>query len=110
MGANVLDRGCTITCPHGGSVTVVPGNTVLKAGGNFMLLLTDTMTITGCSFMIGNTPSPCTTIDWKNEAKKVKINGTHVLLETSMGICNSAQNAPQGTAVITGVQKKVKGS
>lgn len=110
MGANVLDMGCTIKCPHGGAVTVIPGNVIFKAGGNFMLLSTDVMTIAGCTFTLpNNQPSPCTTIEWKNEAKKVKINSTPVLLETSLGICKNAQNAPQGTAIITGVQKKVKG-
>ncbi len=112
MGINVLDMGCTIKCPHGGTVTVVPGNILAKADGNFVLLVTDIMTIAGCPFTLPTVPpkySPCVTIQWLNEAKKVKVNGTPVLLETSVGICKNAENAPQGTAIITGVQRKVKG-
>lgn len=109
MGVNILDTGCQIKCPHGGTVTVVTKNMVAKANGNYMILATDTMTIAGCSFMKGNTPSPCMTIEWKGEAKKVKIKGTPVLLDSSTGICNSAENAPQGTALVSGAQSKVKG-
>jgi len=109
MAANILDTGCKIKCPHGGTVTVVPGNMVAKADGSSMILVTDTMIIAGCSFTITSKPSPCMSIKWKNESRKVKVNGTPVLLETSIGLCNSAENAPQGTAVITGVQTKVKG-
>jgi len=113
MGAPILDTGCTIQCPHGATAMVTTTNTKVKVGGNFAILVSDTMTISGCPFQIpvgpGTKPSPCMTIQWSNEAQKVKVDGTAVLLQTSMGLCKSAEGLPQGPATMTGVQTKVKG-
>jgi hypothetical protein len=38
-----------------------------------------------------------------------KIGGQPVLLQTSIGICKSPENAPQGVALINGAQPKVSG-
>ncbi len=109
MGAAILQMGCTIQCPHSGLATMSPSNTRVKVGGGFAILSTDMMTIAGCPFMIGNTSSPCVTIQWTNEATRVKVLGKPVLLETSIGLCKNPSGAPQGTAIISGVQTKVKG-
>jgi len=109
MAAHILQLGCTITCPHQGQATVVSGNQKTKADGQFALLATDTATIAGCTFNISGTPSPCLTIQWTMPATRVKVSGTPVLLETSIGLCLSAASAPQGTATISGVQTKVSG-
>ncbi len=108
--AQILQMGCTITCPHQGQASPVPGNTKTKVDGNFALLVSDTMTIAGCTFMIGNTPSPCLTIRWSLPAMKVKVDGTPVLLDSSVGLCLSAAQAPQGSASISGAQTKVSGT
>ena len=111
MGAQILDSGCTIKCPHGGQATVIPGNTKVKAGGNFALLATDTMIISGCSFTVPpGTPMPCVTIQWSQPAGHVMVNQTPVLLKTSVGQCLNATSAPQGTAIISGGQTKVQGT
>ena len=109
MGANILDMGCTIQCPHGGQATVVPGNLQLKVGGNLALLATDTMIIAGCAFNVAGAPVPCVTIQWTGPATRDTANGTPVLLLTSIGLCLNATNAPQGTAIVSGVQTKVSG-
>jgi hypothetical protein len=109
MGANILDMGCTIKCPHGGQATVVPRNSRVKVGGNFALLATDTMTIAGCTFNVSGAPVPCVTIQWTAPATRDTVNGTPVLLQTSVGLCLNAASAPQGTAIVSGVQTKVSG-
>ncbi len=109
MDANILDMGCTIQCPHGGQATVVPGNTQVKVGGNLALLVTDTMTIAGCPFVLVAAPSPCVTIQWQAPATRNTVNGTPVLLQTSLGLCLNAASAPQGTAIVNGVQTQVGG-
>jgi len=109
MGANILDMGCTIQCPHGGQATVTPGNTRVKVGGNLALLVSDTMTIAGCPFVIATAPSPCVTIQWQAPATRDTVNGTSVLLQSSLGLCMSAANAPQGMAIVNGVQTQVAG-
>lgn len=110
MGAKILDSGCSIQCPHGGKATIVTGNTRVKVDGPFALLATDTFIISGCSFTVPpGTPMPCLTIQWLAPATRVKVNQTPVLLQTSVGLCLNATNAPQGTAVVNGNQTKTGG-
>jgi hypothetical protein len=114
MGAFILQYGCTIQCPHGGTAQVINTNMRVKVGGNFALLATDTYLISGCPFQVpipaGTKPQPCVTIQWLNEAQRVKVGGKPVLLQTSTGICKSVEGIPQGSALVTGVQTKVQGS
>jgi hypothetical protein len=109
MGAQILDLGCTIMCPHGGQATVIPGNTQVQVGGNLALLVSDTMIISGCPFNVSGSPMPCLTIQWLAPATRVTVNGTPVLLQSSVGLCLNAAQAPQGTAIVNGVQTKVSG-
>lgn len=110
MGAPILQFGCTIQCPHGGMASVITGNAATKTGGVFALLATDTFVIAGCPFVIGGVPHPCVTVQWTAPAQRVTVHGTPVLLESSIGICQAADQAPQGTAIVTGVQSQVQGS
>lgn len=110
MGAAILQQGCTIKCPHGGTGSVINTNTRVKVDGNFALLSTDTYTIAACPFTLpGPKPSPCVTVQWTAEATKVKVVSKPVLLETSVGLCKSAEQVVQGTALVSGVQTRVKG-
>jgi hypothetical protein len=110
MAAPVLQLGCTIRCPHGGMASVLNTNTRVKVGGNYALLSTDTYTIAGCPFTLpGPKPQPCVTIQWQSEARRVKAVGRPVLLQTSVGLCKSAEQVVQGTALVTGVQTRVRG-
>jgi hypothetical protein len=109
MAAPILQLGCIIQCPHKGIATVNPINTRVTAGGAYLLLATDSYTIAGCTFILGNSPHPCVTIEWQAPAQRVKVNGQPVLLETSLGICKAADQVPQGPAQVSGVQKRVKG-
>jgi hypothetical protein len=108
MGIAILDAGCSIQCPHGGKATAVPGQTRVKAGGNFVLLASDTMIISGCPFNVAGVPMPCLTIQWMAPATKVMA-GSAVLLQSSVGLCKNAAGAPQGTALVSGPQTKATG-
>jgi hypothetical protein len=110
MGAFILQLGVTIQCPHGGQGTVVNTNTRVKVGGGFALLSTDTCTIAGCPLNVSGAPHPCVTVQWQSPAQKVKVMGKPVLLQTSTGMCKAADQAVQGTAIVSGVQTKVKGT
>ncbi|HEY44893.1 MAG TPA: hypothetical protein G4O11_13010 [Anaerolineae bacterium] len=109
MGSFILQFGCTILCPHGGVTNVVTTNSRVRVSGSFALLATDTYTITGCPFTTPAGSHPCVTIQWQNEAKRVKVSGNPVLLQTSIGLCKAADGVVQGTALITGVQTRVRG-
>jgi hypothetical protein len=109
VGARVLQMGCTIRCPHGGTTNVLTANRRVKVGGGFALLATDTYTIVGCPFQIGTAPHPCVTIRWLNPALRVRVERKPVLLQSTTGLCLAADGAPQGTALISGVQTRVSG-
>ncbi|MEM7202442.1 MAG: hypothetical protein AAF628_19375 [Planctomycetota bacterium] len=108
MGAAVLQFGCTMQCPHGGLVQVVPGNARVRVGGALALLPTDMFTVVACPLNIGGKPQPCLSVDWSLEAVSAKIGGVGVLLESSIGLCKSAEQAPQGGVLVSGVQTKAR--
>ncbi len=106
----ILQLGCTIQCPHGGMVSVVPTNTKVKVGGAFALLASDVFLVAGCPFVVGTVPQPCLTVEWQAPSTMFKINGQTVLLESSIGICKSPAGAPQGVAIVSGAQTNVSGT
>ncbi len=110
MPGAILQQGCMIQCPHGGVAQVVTSNRKVKLGGSPVLLPTDTFIVAGCPFTIGTKPQPCLTIEWMLEAVRVKADGVGVLLESSVGLCKSAEGVPQGTALVSAVQTRVKGT
>jgi len=108
MGAYILDSATSILCPHGGQASVTPSAKQVKLGGNPPLLEGDTATISGCSFNVSGSPSPCTRVQWMMPAQRTKVESGAPLLSTSVGLCMNAAGAPQGTAVLSGFQTKVK--
>ena len=106
----LLNTATVMMCPHGGTVNVVSTNTKAKAGGDFILRSSDTFTITGCPLTIGNTPHPCVRVQWAKSALKPKAVGEFVLNTDSVGLCIAADQAQQGTVLITTTQAKVLGT
>ena len=105
----LLDAGATITCPHGGTATATPSATRVTLGGRPPLLVDDVVTITGCSLNISGAPSPCLQVQWQMPALRVTVESKAVLLDSSIGLCVNAANAPQGTALVSGFQTRVQG-
>ncbi len=105
----LLTAASTMMCPHGGTVTAIPGATraVIDAP---VLRGSDTFIIAGCPFVLPSTnPSPCMTVQWVQTATRVKHGGDFVLNESSVGLCLAATQAPQGTVIIAATQPKVEG-
>ena len=104
----LLTAASTMTCPHQGTVMAVPSQSTTTADA-LVLCMSDTCTITGCSFTLPQGPSPCVTVQWVQAATSVKVGGNFVLNENSVGMCMAATQAPQGTVMITATQAKVDG-
>lgn len=102
----VLTEASTVMCQHGASATVSSKNQKVLADNSPILVEGDKHTVSGCPFMKGNTPSPCTEIEWSAPAQKVEVGGKKVLLKTSVGQCK-ASGAVQGVATIANTQTKV---
>jgi hypothetical protein len=106
----VLTSASVLTCPHAaGQVAHTPSQTRVVAVGAPALTQADTNTIAGCPFTIGTKPSPCVTVRWTVAAARVTAGGVPLLLQSSVGLCSSPEQAPQGPPLVTVVQPRVQG-
>ena len=109
MSAPILTTQSTVTCTHGGTVSLSTSNSVALIDESPALLETDVHTVSGCPFTLpGPVSSPCMTVRWSAGATQAKVNGTPVLLQTSVGTCYSAAQAPQGKAIVAQAQQRAK--
>lgn len=105
----VLTHATVMTCSHGGTAQHVPTQTRVLIVGSPVLVQSDSNAVAGCAFTIpGPKPSPCTKIQWTVAATRVKAGGTPVLLQSSVGLGLSPEQAPQGPPIISAVQPKVQ--
>jgi hypothetical protein len=109
MPGNLLHVNATVMCPHGGQATVAPAQARVLVSGNPVTTVADPYTIAGCVFNVSGKPQPCVTIRWLAPAARVTVNGSPVLLNTSTGLCQSAEQVPQGPPVVPVVQQRVVG-
>lgn len=88
-------------------------NTEVMAGGSPVLLETDQHTVGGCPFQVptpgGPKPQPCVIVRWQLPAVQSKVRGIGILTQSSIGLCYSAEQIPQGPAVIAATQTQAKG-
>lgn len=114
MADTFLHVGATIQCTHGGQVSGTAGSTRVKVGGQAVVVLTDNFTVAGCPFQVpvpgGTKPQPCVKVQWVVGATRVRVNNQAVLLQTSSGICQSAEQIPQGSPSVVTTQVRVKGT
>jgi len=106
MAGNCLTTASTIMCPHGGQATLMTSNTHASAVGAEILLESDLHTVAGCQFMMGQKPSPCVRVEWSSGAGKASVNGTAILVKSSIGECLNGEGATQGVATIVNTQLK----
>jgi hypothetical protein len=104
----LLTAASTMMCPHGGTATAIPSQTQAMVDAP-ILLISDTVIIAGCPFVLGVVPSPCLTVQWVVGATRVQAGGTLVLNEASVGLCLAATQAPQGAVLIAMTQAKADG-
>jgi hypothetical protein len=111
MAGGALTTASTLQCPHGGTVQMTPSNPTIKFGGAPVVTANDTFIVSGCPFQLPTTPptpSPCVTVRWTVSDQKVKTSGGPTLSQSSVGLCYSALQAPQGPVVIAATQAQVK--
>jgi hypothetical protein len=105
-----LHVGATIKCPHGGLASSITSNTKVRVAGQLVLNQTDILNISGCFFTVGNKAQPCVILKQFAGAARVLINGRPVVLQDGSGICQSAEQIPQGGPNVVTTQIKTKGS
>ena len=105
----LMQVGASATCPHGGQVSIVPGQSRVLLGGQPAATLGDTFTVAGCAFNISGAPHPCTSITWVAPATRVLIGGQPAILQTSTGLAVAANQLPQGAPIVASTQTGVSG-
>ena len=103
----ILTTGSRIMCPHGGQAILPTANARVSTTSSFWLMETDVHFVVGCPFCLGFIFSPCVRIEWTAGSIRTNVNRTPVLKRESVGVCYSAANVPQGTAIIVNSQMKV---
>ena len=110
MAGNTITMASTLQCPHGGLVQIITANTRAAVDGSFIATVTDTFVVTGCPFQIPATPpipSPCVAVQWIVPDTRVRVNGSPTLSQSSVGLCLSAAQLPQGPVTVAGGQVRV---
>jgi hypothetical protein len=65
--------------------------------------------IAGCAFSLPSGPHPCVTVQWVVSDLRSQVLSDATLSEASVGLCLAADQAPQGTVLITSTQEQVSG-
>jgi uncharacterized Zn-binding protein involved in type VI secretion len=103
--------GATAICPHGGQITVASSNARVLVNGMPVATIADTYPIAGCVFTLpAGKPQPCILARYLVPAARVVINGQPALIQTSTGLCQSAEQIPQGPPSILVTQTRVVAS
>jgi len=109
MSGYLLQVGFGAQCPHGGPVQASAPSARVKLSQQPAVLIKDQSLVSGCSFVVGTKPQPCVGVTWLVASQRVRIEGQQVLLNTSSGLCRSADQIPQGAPIINSSQSKVRG-
>ncbi len=109
MAAPILHVGAMVQCPHQIPAQLIAASARVKVGGQPVLVVNDTFIIAGCPFTVGPKYQGCVKITWIVPATRVKVGGQFVLLQNSTGLCQSAEQIPNGPPSVTVVQMRAKG-
>lgn len=95
----VLTAASTLRCVHGGTVTVTPSQSKLKAAGSAVLVQPDLAgaSISGCpntNAQAGQTPCLTITSLIAGASTQLRVDGAAVLLATARGLTNSTPPLP----------------
>lgn len=111
MSDYILTTASVLTCPHGGQVSLSTSNSQLTIEGSPALVLSDRHSVSGCPFTLPNAkPQPCVSVQWLVGASRSQAGGVPLLLQSSVGLCLSAEQIPQGPPTVVQVQQVAKGT
>jgi hypothetical protein len=112
----LLHVGASVQCFHKAAATISPGlPKVLVSGQVVATTSSQVAVLPGCPFQVpapsGTKPQPCVSIKWGTVATKVLVGGNPALLGPApgvvAGICQSAEQIPQGAPSIITMQTRV---
>ena len=107
MPGSLFHVGAAAICPHGGQVAIISSNARVLVSGQPVATLSDMYLVAGCAFAPVK-PQPCVKVQFV-PATRVLVNGQPVILQTSTGLCQSAEQIPQGPPIVVATQPRVIG-
>jgi hypothetical protein len=107
--SGLITTAAVMMCPHGGTVQGTPSSPRVQAGGAPLLTATDLFVIAGCPFILGLVPHPCVSVQWVQPATRSTAGSNPTLTMESVGLCVAADQAVQGTVLITTTQQNATG-
>jgi uncharacterized Zn-binding protein involved in type VI secretion len=110
MPGPLVHVGASAICPHGGQVTIISTNARVLVSGQPVATIADTFLVVGCAFAVGPKPQPCVKVQWLVPAARVLVNGQPAILQTSTGLGQSAEQIPQGPAIVVAAQPRAIGT
>lgn len=110
MPGSLVHVGATAICPHGGQITVIAASPRVRVAGQPAATASDQFPIAGCPFTVPSKPQPCLTTRWLVPSLRVRIGGQPAVLQSSTGLCQSAEQIPQGPPTVVVVQPRVRGT
>jgi hypothetical protein len=106
----LMHVGANAICPHGGQVSTISTNARVLVGGQPVATFGDTYLVAGCAFTVGPILQPCVKVQWLVPAARVLVGGQPAMLQTSTGLCQSAEQIPQGPPSVVATQVRARGT
>lgn len=112
----VLHSNFGMQCTHQIPCMTSPIQQRVLVNGQPVAIATNIIQVSpGCPFQVpvvaGTKPQPCVTVKWANLSTRVLVGGQPVLLQpptgSGAGVCQSAEQIPQGPPLVTAVQTRV---
>lgn len=100
----LVQQGTVVTCPHGGSVTLIGNPKVVAVTGGVVTASIPPLVIAGCSLM----PKPCTLLSVLVPSTRVKLLGGLPLYTFSPVPTTVSDGTTPGPGQAIGVQIKVQ--
>ena len=99
-------------CTHAAPATIVPAQPRVLVSGQPVATMPSQIFVAGCLFTIpGPKPQPCITIKWLMPSVRVLVMGQPAMLLPAPGVgpglCQSAEQIPQGPPIVSAVQPRV---
>jgi len=116
MPGYILHTGFGVQCFHGVAGATAPQQPRVTVSAQAVAIATNIINIApGCPFQVpfgaGTKPQPCVTVKWANQATRVTVAGRPLLLQANpgvgAGVCQSAEQIPQGAPQVAAMQMRV---
>ena len=108
-----LTIGTSESCFHQAPAAIAPSQTAVLIAGQAVATTASQTTVTGCLFTVGTKAQPCVLVRWGQVSTKVMVQGKPMLVMpppgtgVGPGICQSAEQIPQGAPTVRINQTKV---